>query len=503
MKKLSFICVCVILIVLFTCFLVSACSRDNQSDKSDPNINAPADDAKDGGDGDEAEMKVNILDVLPQNDYKGKEIRILNSSGGPGSQYWLHLEICADTETGEPLNDAIYARNKKVEDHFNVQIKEIEGKSAWEARGTAEKTIKAGSEDFELFLTDTNESCTVATQGLTVDFNTLPIVDLKAPYWDQDMIRDLSVNNKIYFLAGDFLLTHYDATHILMVNKKMLAELGLEDPYALVKNNNWTFDKFYELGKSAAKDLNGDGVMDQNDRLGYASWHHMTLPSFMVAAGQWSVSKDSTDKPVVNINTPDYVNVYHKYMEMVSDPMFFYDGSKMKPRDDFICETMFRNEQTLFFTEIVYYGIALRDLDLDFGFLPHPKFNANSNISKSYVINPNTINIPITNSDLECASIILEALNSISRDTVIPAYYEITLKMKASRDEQSSEVIDLIFNNRSYDMGFNTYGNVLGFPFITIAEKSDNNITSFYEKNAPKIEAAMQKTIDFYFGDNN
>ena len=373
----------------------------------------------------------------------------------------------------------------------------------WDVRTKAQKTIQAGSDDFEIFLTETNESSTIAVQGLTVDFNTLPVVDLTANYWDQDMLRDLSIKNKAYFLAGDFLLTHYDATHVLMVNKQMLRDLDLPDPYELVKSNNWTFDKFYDMCKSVGKDLNGDGVMDENDMYGYASWHHMTLPSFMLASGQWSIFKDAADNPVLNINSPEYIDTYQKYIDMMSDTMFFYDGSKKKGEwDDFVCEKMFRNSQTLFFTEIAYYAIELRDLDLDFGFLPHPRYNEKSGVSKSYVINPNAINIPITNSDLECTAILLEALNAISHDTVIPAYYEITLKLKASRDDQSSEVIDLIFNNRSYDMGFDMYRDIVGRKLEDMAKKSDGNIYSFYEKNAAKIEATLQKTIDFYFGEN-
>ena len=483
--------------MFIVCALLFSCSEVPQSEKNSPPANES--NAMEAA----PETKGNILDGLPEKNYGGKEIRILNSSGGEWSPYWLHLEICADAETGEPLNDNIYKRNKIVEEQFNVQIKEIEGMDTGAVRNTAQKTIKAGSEDFEIFLTGTNESYTVATQSLTVDFNTLPIVDLRAPYWDQDMMRDLSINNKIYFLAGDFLLTHYDATHVLMVNKKMLKDYSLEDPYELVKNNNWTFDKFYEMGKGVSNDLNGDGIMDQHDRFGYSSWHHMMLPSFMLASGQWSIAKNASDMPAVNINSGEYASVYHKYAEMFSDSTFFLDGEKVKPADDFISEKMFRNDQLLFWTEIIYYGIGLRDLDMDFGFLPHPRFEAGNSVSKSYVINPNAINIPITNSDAECTALIIEALNAISSETVIPAYYEITLKMKASRDEQSSEVIDFIFGNRSYDMGFNIYGDVLGWNFINIAKKSDVNISSFYEKNEAKIEQELQKTISFYLNGNN
>ena len=99
--------------------------------------------------------------------------------------------------------------------------------------------------------------------------------------------------------------------------------------------------------------------MDENDMFGYSSWHYMTLPSFMFASGQWSILKDSTDKPVINLNNETYIEIFHKYMNMMTDSMMFYDGNKKQPRDDFISEKMFRNEQILFFTEITYYAIEL------------------------------------------------------------------------------------------------------------------------------------------------
>ena len=116
MKKLS-----LVLSILIICVLIFSCAKDTQSEKNHEEINSPA-----NTDSEEniSHIKTDILDILPHNDYKGKEIRILNSSGGPNSQYWLHLDICAENETGDPLFDAIYARNKKVEEHFNVQIKE-------------------------------------------------------------------------------------------------------------------------------------------------------------------------------------------------------------------------------------------------------------------------------------------------------------------------------------------------------------------------------------------
>lgn len=40
-----------------------------------------------------------------------------------------------------------------------------------------------------------------------------------------------------------------------------------------------------------------------------------------------------------------------------------------------------------------------------------------------------------------------------SRKSVIPAYYEVALKVKFTRDEESAKMLDLAFENRVFDYG--------------------------------------------------
>ena len=48
-------------------------------------------------------------------------------------------------------------------------------------------------------------------------------------------------------------------------NKRIFDELGLDYPYNLVLNDNWTFDAFSKLVKQGTKDLNGDGLIKAED----------------------------------------------------------------------------------------------------------------------------------------------------------------------------------------------------------------------------------------------
>ena len=91
----------------------------------------------------------------------------------------------------------------------------------------------------------------------------------------------------------------------------------------------------------------------------------------------------------------------------------------------------------------------------------------------------------------------LEALQSEPAKTVIPVYYETGLKTKYSRDEESSQMVDLIFGNRIYDLG-NTYWAMLlrGGIFEDMFQKNDRNLASRLERVEPKINAEIDKVIN-------
>jgi hypothetical protein len=55
----------------------------------------------------------------------------------------------------------------------------------------------------------------------------------------------------------------------------------------------------------------------------------------------------------------------------------------------------------------------------------------------------------------------LEAMCSMSSDTVIPVYYDLALKNKYSRDETTARMIDLIHESITADFAF-AWGDTIG-----------------------------------------
>ena len=107
--------------------------------------------------------------------------------------------------------------------------------------------------------------------------------------------------------------------------------------------------------------------------------------------------------------------------------------------------------------------------------------------------------VPLTVSDVERTSIILEALNAETYKTVVPAYYEIALKVKYARDNESVEMMDMIMESRIFDFGY-VYDNWNGASFwlenLVASKKPD--FESYYAKNEKKIMKYYQKVFDLF-----
>ena len=96
--------------------------------------------------------------------------------------------------------------------------------------------------------------------------------------------------------------------------------------------------------------------------------------------------------------------------------------------------------------------------------------------------------------DLERTGAIIEALSAEGYYTLKPAYYETVLKGKSVRDDESSEMLDIIFANRVYDLEYMyDWGGI-----VAPLYNSDGNVASLIASKYDAAVEAMNKTIEDY-----
>lgn len=429
-------------------------------------------------------------DALPEFDFQGREFRVLAAES---AYYKGYIDV--DEETGTVLNDAIYKSNRTAEERFNFVIKQ-ELQDAVTANNIGQKTIMAADDVYDIISLTDRLALTIAVQGMLISYENMPYIDLEKSYWCTGINESITIGGNQWLAYSDFNLSVYDYTFVMTFNKQLLGELQLDDPYALVNSGKWTYDVFNEMCLQAVTDLNGDGSMTEADRYGWSGDSKQMLPCMWVAAGVTPIQKDKDDLPVYTLPGDETFNdVYEKIVDVTWSNNVWYPNFDMNITED----TMFRDGNALFQT--TSFGLLdsdyYREMQIDFGILPHPKYDESQSSYYSRVEGGRLFAIPVTNGDTEFTGVVLEALSGQAAKDIIPAYFEITLKTKYTRDDESAKMFDLIMDTRVYDLADTFWCEQLRDGFLRdLFKKGSRDLASAAESNRSKVEKKLQETID-------
>lgn len=139
---------------------------------------------------------------------------------------------------------------------------------------------------------------------------------------------------------------------------------------------------------------------------------------------------------------------------------------------------------------------SFRQMENEFGILPMPKYYDTQDryyhtVSRD---NASVMFLPITlpESELEDIGTVISALGEYSMHVVTPAYYDVQLKYRDSRDDESGEMLDIIFDSRTFDLGCAYgWGGIMGEYM-----KLDTNVASRFESVLGKAESELQQMLD-------
>ena len=487
------------LLVMSLAFIFSACADnnipDNALDGIPANINGETE-TQETVDARWAEIKPN----LPEADFEGYEFNVLvRSSDRIHWAPWEARDIYTEEITGEPINDAVFRRNSEIESQYNIVIKETK---QVDHSGVLRNSISAGDDNFDLFYSSFNAITSVAAQGFFHDLLQMPYIDLDAPWWDQNAKESLSVSNMLFFCTSDLILLHNDSTSALVFNKDLIRDYGMDDPHQLVHDGKWTVDRLYEMSKDISYDINGDGIMDERDMYGFMFYRDASL-SLMHGAGGRIARKDANDLPYLTLGEELPMAALSKAFDVMYAPSGFNVHKELEGRFDaiyLVSHNMFMENRALFYWILLHDIVSFREMDADFGILPIPKLNEQQE-TFGHTVNQyhgNGLSIPITVQNTERTSIILEALTAQSRFTLLPAYYDISLQRKFTRDEASAEMLDIIFSTQVYDLGaiYNFGG--YSWEIIAATMTRDRNIMTLFERREGTAETDISRMIDGY-----
>lgn len=433
----------VILFLLTAALLLAASCGEASVDGKTTTPDSSGDDIKES---DSAATETELSDDLGKYDFGGRSFSIYTRTTPLFYPYLDRQEA-----TGDTIDDAVYNRNRKLEERFNFIFDEQYYDYTVEGNDAPRKLLLAGDDTYQLYVGRCVHMFNYASEGYFYKIDDLTAINTEKPYWNSQLYDNLSIGNAHYFAVGDFNISAFDFTHVLLFNKKMIDDLNLGDIYSTVLDGKWTFDRFGEMSRAAVSDVNGDSVMDENDQYGYTSLGKQVLPGFWIAGGALSMKKDDGQLVYTAPTDQKFIDVCQKVFEITWNDNIWHRVPITVDREEEM--QMFCDGKALF-TDSSCFQISLtRDAATDFGIIPYPKYDETQDKYYSRIEGCELFGVPLTNTDPEMTSVILEAMACESRKIVIPAYYEVALKVKFTRDEESSKMLDIAFENRVFDYG--------------------------------------------------
>ncbi|MCL1794108.1 MAG: hypothetical protein FWG34_09580 [Oscillospiraceae bacterium] len=492
--------------LLIICLFFAACSSNgnNPDENKNENIQSSVEQP-------ESAIEIERPEIPEGTNYGGYEFRVLVPDVDFND---VMKEIYVEEEIGDVMNDAVYKRNRLIENMLDIKIKPVIGPSGhWlvDLPVYARNIIQAGDDAFDA--ADGVYQPPLAFAGLLENLYGVPNMNLSKTWWDQRMIEDLSYKkSKMYFIIGDIGYYGMSGVFCLIFNKQIFADNGLEYPYEKVRQGKWTFDEYEKLVRSAARDLNGDGKMDEYDQWGCVENSGGVLRT-LFGCNENMLSNNAEGIPSLNSVSERHIQVVTAVSALMSDKNYVLLAENIKSSDPYGQIETARGEGRIMTFNTTVAGIsALRGYEFDFGVLPYPKFDENQkeyrNLATSYSSGANAYSIPITNSDLGRTGMILEAMSGYSTDIIIPALIDVALKSKYTRDEESAEMIEIILKTKLFDLaveygwGRITWEKLYWDIYSELTLKGADTFSSSIEKHMAATEKDMEKFINTFDGLN-
>ena len=445
----------------------------------------------------ETEMtRANTPDDLPDDlDYDGANVLVLARS-----KTWFDGEMYVEELNGEVLNDAVFDRDLTVENRLNVVIDyQLES----DTNSLVNTNVTAGVDEFSMHV---GSAVDTTKYGINGNYYNLlgeypEYLNLDQPWWSQYYTEQSTIDGCSFFATGDLCFSLIKLSFVTYVNTKLIEDYGLENPYDLVREGKWTFDKEMEMSADKYTDLNGNGKRDEDDAYGMSMGGEIGLDVYWSAFDLTICSKDENGIPSVSVDEEKMTSVIEKLYEYYVNCDAVYTPTNNGDAEQDVIAQMLADDRMLFSPLRIIHTEQIREMESDYALIPLPKWDENQSNYYTFVHDQYSIvGIPISVKNPSMVSAVMEALAAESYRYVTPAYYDLVLNGKYLRDADSAEMIELAMAGIKIDFGWiYTYSLSSCSQALLrniLYQSKSNNFASKYKSMQKIMNKTMEKLIE-------
>ncbi len=395
--------------------------------------------------------------VFPEAHYGNESFVIISRSPSASSYPAFYI---GTEEPTDVMSSAVYTRNTNTEEKYGIKIEQMVGDKI----STSVKTcVDAGMLEFDVILDQRESLASLAMSGYLYDFNSLDI-DYTNPWWDANCAEGYELDGKLFIMANDTSVSNLAGARFFFFNKNLIRNYQLTSPHTYIQENKWTLDNFLTLVNSVYAD-DGDGIRTGSDVYGLlmeTGASNGNAIHMLVGCGIRFSQKDENDMLMVDLDLEKIDNIFDKLSTVLKGDtcMTYTDASSGAEYGEFgnkynYCRNLFAQNHFLFVQANMGVSNQVSSMDGDgYGIAPNPKYSEDQE-SYYHKMDKNSNIWGIPNSETlnyEMISNVMDYWAYESSRTVMPAYYEVTIKTRRVNDPYDTTMLDLVKSTICYDI---------------------------------------------------
>ena len=392
---------------------------------------------------------------------------------------------------GAVLQDAAVERNITVSEYLGVDFHLINATDI-NLVNNLRASMLSGDDSYQMVMTHPYIYVdAMITEGMLLDLSEQPAMNIDAPYWNGQLMEQLSIKDKMFLGYSDYSLAN---TWLITFNKEIHKTYQMEDIYALVDNKGWTLDKMISLASLVSED-NGDGKWTSADTYGFAGFCQLPMISFMIGSDIDLIREDENGIPYVSLAAEQKEKTIALAEKLRT--LYLAEYTYMWPVG--ATQTMsITDGRALFMMSPSSSLTNYLESEVSFGILPYPLYDENQENYRMVSWN-GFVGIPSTVENAEMSAEVLELL-AYHSGPVKEAFFEILLGTRIAESPEDARMLDLIWQTQINDVGqvFANCSDSLGALLYCMENfaQGQANYASFIEKHTRSAERAIQKMYE-------
>ncbi len=453
MKKFRTAALILACLMIFMSFTLVSCS-DTTGDNEAQTTAAPSQAETDPS---AEETGEDTTPVFPEVNYSNETFTVISRSPTASSYPAFYI---GTEEPSDVMTSAVYTRNVNTEEKYGIVIEQMVSD---QISTSVRNGVDSGMLEFDVILNQRNSLAELAMSGYLYDFNDLGI-DYSNPWWDANCARDYEIGGKLFIMANDTSVSNLAGARFFFFNKNLIKDYQLTTPHTYIQEDNWTLENFLTLVDSVYAD-DGDSIRTGADVYGLlmeTGASNGNAIHMLVGCGIKFSSVNEVDELTIDIDIGKIDKIFSDLSEVFNGQacLTYSDASNGEDVSEFgnkynYCRNLFAQGHFLFVQANMGVSYQMSEMTGDgYGIAPNPKYSADQ---ESYYHKMDKLSniwgIPNSTSlDYGMITNVMDYWAYESSRTVMPAYYDITIKTRRINDPYDTTMLDLIKSTICYDI---------------------------------------------------